>query len=154
TIPLTTKRVLRFRAIPIFDTDVMRMFTHAYGRFMELGRWHLIYGSEFRRVALRNKWLPVTANEMLTYRRPLKAFQAFELSTALVFWDERRFYLEHVISSDNQIYATSIVGGVMRGPKGILHPNDVFREVGIREMPGELSDDTSRRVKLLRDLQT
>jgi hypothetical protein len=45
-----------------------RMFTHSYALFMGLARWHLLFGSQFRNLAVRHKWAPVTTCEVINYR--------------------------------------------------------------------------------------
>ena len=79
--PVEKERCLSFRAIPLIDTDITRMFTHSYALFMGLARWHLLFGSQFRKLALRHKWAPVTTGEIINYRRSIRAFQKFELRT-------------------------------------------------------------------------
>ena len=85
TAPVEKERCLSFRAIPLIDTDITRMFTHSYALFR-----HLLFGSQFRKLALRHKWAPVTTGEMINYRRSIRAFQKFELRTRVIYWDENR----------------------------------------------------------------
>src|SRR5262245_12783419 len=86
TAPVESERRLSFRAVPFIDTDITRMFTHSYALFMGLARWHLLFGSQFRKLALRHKWAPVTTGEMINYRRSIRAFQKFELRTRVIYW--------------------------------------------------------------------
>ena len=77
TAPVERERCLSFRAIPFIDTDVTCMFTHSYALFMGLARWHWLFGSQFRKLALqlalRDKWVPVTTGEIINYRRSISS---------------------------------------------------------------------------------
>lgn len=148
-----THRTLTFRAMPLFDTDVTKMFTHGYGRFMELGLWNLLLSSDLRKIAFQKKLAPTTSNEIFSYKKSIRAFQKLELTTKLVHWDERTFYLEHVIRSDDgSVCATAIVTGVMRSPKGVVRPADIIREAGLKVEPGALSASTSNAILALQGM--
>ena len=58
------------------DTDVTCMFTHSYAMLMGLARWHWLFSSQFRKLALqlalRDKWIPVTTGEIINYRRSIE----------------------------------------------------------------------------------
>lgn len=59
---------------------------------MGLARWHFLFSSEFKTVAFKNKWVPVTTAETIWYGRSIKAFEKVTLRTQMVCWDERRFF--------------------------------------------------------------
>ncbi len=146
-------RTLTFRAMPLFDTDVTKMFTHGYGRFMELGLWNLLLSSDLRKIAFKKKLAPTTSNEIFSYKKSIKAFQKLELTTQLVHWDDRTFYLEHIIrSEDGTVCATAIVTGVMRSPGGVVRPADIIREAGLMVEPGALSASTSNAILALQGM--
>ena len=151
-LPVNAKRSLRFRAIPLIDTDVTRMFTHSYASFMGLARWHLLFGSEFRALALRNKWAPVTSSEITAYRKSIRAWQAFELETRIVFWDEARFYVEHLFISNKVVCVRTLVEGLIRAPSGILRPGDVFAAAGFTGGPPNISAEQREDVECLKRL--
>jgi acyl-CoA thioesterase FadM len=148
-IRLTAERTLSFRAMPVFDIDVSRMFTHSYGRFTELGRWHLMFGSDFRAIALKNRWTPVTTGEVIRYRRSVGSLQKIDVRTRIVHWDDRRFYISHVITSNGLVVANSLVDGVIRGPSGILRPSEAFSAAGMDETPSPASDEILAQVRAL-----
>ena len=130
TAPVEKERCLSFRAIPFIDTDITRMFTHSYALFMGLARWHLLFGSQFRKLALRHKWAPVTTGEMINYRRSIRAFQKFELRTRVIYWDENRFYVEQSFNVSGQMFVSALVEGLVRSPQGVLKPAAVFAQAG------------------------
>jgi acyl-CoA thioesterase FadM len=122
---------LNFIAIPLIDTDFTRLFTQTYGLYMGLARWNFVFNSEFKVVAVKNAWVPVTTAETTTYRRSVKAFDKVRLVTRLLHWNDRRFYLEHTFYVKNQMCAQTYVEGLVRGPGGHLKPGEVFRVLGV-----------------------
>lgn len=133
---------LRFWVIPFIDTDVSIMFTQTYSLYMGLARWNIVFNSEFRTAALKKGWMPVTASETITNRKPIKAFSKVTLVTKTVYWDEQRFYLEHTFYVNNVIHAQAYVAGLLRSTKGPIKPNEGFKELGISKesppMPNKL----------------
>src|SRR5687767_8174003 len=80
---------LHFIAIPLIDTDFTRLFTQTYALYMSLARWNFLFNSEFRTVALKKAWVPVTTAETMTYRKSVKAFDRVTLVTRLLHWNDR-----------------------------------------------------------------
>lgn len=151
-LPVNADRSLRFRAIPLVDTDITRMFTHSYALFMGLARWHLLFGSEFRNLALRHKWAPVTGAEVTIYRKSIRAFQAFDLKTRIIHWNEARFYVEHLFVADGQVCVRALVEGIVRSPQGVLRPNDVFSMAGYTGGSPEITDEQKEQIACLERL--
>lgn len=141
---------LRFRVIPFIDTDFTRMFTHAYGAFMGLARWHYVFSSELRLVAIKNKWAPVTTAETMTYRKSVKAFSLVTLQTRLIAWDEERFYLEHRFVVKGKTTAHCLLEGLIRSPQAILKPGDVFKASGLQEQSPEFPEDLKKWISFLK----
>jgi acyl-CoA thioesterase FadM len=128
--------VLHFRAIPLIDTDFSRLFTQTYALYMGLARWNLLFNSEFRTAALKKGWVPVTTAETMTYSRSVKAFDKVKLVTRIIYWDDRRFYIEHVFYVREQVCARTYVEGLIRSPKGPLKSGEAFAMLGVdRESP-------------------
>jgi len=122
---------LSFWAIPLLDTDVSRLFTQTYNKYMGLSRWNLVFNSEFRTGAFKRGWVPVTTRETISYKRSIKAFETVKLTTRLLFWDDRRFYHEHIFTVKGEVRAICYLEGMLRGPKGHLKPTDAFKELGV-----------------------
>ncbi len=128
---ITEDLSLNFWVIPLLDTDVTRLFTQTYSQYMGLARWNLVFNSEFRTSALKKGWAPVTVRETIQYKRSIKAFEKVKLTTRLLFWNERRFYHEHIFTVKGEVRAICYLEGMLRGPKGHLKPNDAFKELGV-----------------------
>lgn len=134
---------LHFVALPLIDTDFTRLFTQTYSLYMGLARWNYLFNSEFKTVALKKAWIPVTTSETIAYKKSIKAFSRVTLKTQLLCWNDRRFYLEHIFYVNDVICAHAYVEGMVRSPKGHLKPTEVFKALGVTrespEMPEKLS---------------
>lgn len=119
-----------FFAWPLLDTDFSRLFTQTYTSYMGICRWHFVFNSKFRNVAIKNGWVPVTTAETITYKKSIRAFDRVTVVTRLLCWNERRFYLEHSFFVRGTLHAQCHVEGLIRSPKGVLKPPDVFRQLG------------------------
>jgi acyl-CoA thioesterase FadM len=150
--PLLSDFDLYFFAIPLIDTDLSRLFTHAYSSYMGLARWHFVFGSEFRAVALKKFWSPVTTAETINYKRSIKAFSRVNVRTKLLWWNENRFYLEHTFYVKGQVRAHCYLEGLIRSPQGILKPNEVFGALGLRQEPPGISVDLQKWIALRANL--
>ena len=148
--PVGIERRLSYRAIPLIDTDFTRMFTHSYALFMGLARWHLLFGSEFRNLAVRHKWAPVTTRELINYKRSIRAFRKFELRTRVIHWDEDRFYVEQSFDVGGQTMVAALVEGLVRGPQGVLKPGEVFAKAGCAGPAPEPSEQMRQMIAYLK----
>ncbi len=125
-LPLLSEFTLHFRAWPFLDTDATRLFSHAYSATMALSRWHLVFGSEFRVLALRHAWAPVSTAETIQFCKSIRWLQRFRIVTRILYWNDRRFYIEHRFMVGEQLMARVLVEGLLRGPTGVLKPNEAF----------------------------
>jgi Thioesterase-like superfamily len=133
---ITSLRRLSFFPLPLMDTDMKRMFTHSYISLTALGRWHIFFTSELKRLAWQHKWAPLTTAELITYRGSLWAWQRFEVTTKVLYWDDQHFYVEHEfvakyrVPSKSQVFARAIAQGVVRSAKAVLRPPVIFASLG------------------------
>ena len=153
TAPVERERCLSFRAIPFIDTDVTCMFTHSYAMLMGLARWHWLFSSQFRKLALqlalRDKWIPVTTGEIINYRRSIRAFQKFELRTRVIYWDENRLYVEQSFNVSGEMFVSALVEGAVRRPQGVLSPAALFAQAGYDGPAPEPSHEMKERIASL-----
>lgn len=137
-----------FWAIPFLDTDFSRLFTHSYSSYMALCRWNFVFHSKFRNVAIKKGWTPVTTAELIEYRRSIKALQKVRVETRLLYWNESRFYLEQTFIVKQNVHAICYVEGLIRGPKGILEPPEVFRSAGMRHRSPDLPEQIKQWISI------
>jgi acyl-CoA thioesterase FadM len=103
--------VIRLRVWPL-DLDLNRHVTNGrYFTLADIGRLDYVLRSGAFRVALRNKAVPIVGDTWGKFRRELKLFEAFEIHTRMLGWDEKWSYMEHRFVSQGRV-----VGVVARYP--------------------------------------
>ncbi len=106
-----------------------------YLSFMDYGRTHLLARVRLLEHIIRSRWTPLVGAVWMTYRRSLPLFATFTLSSRLMCWDERWFYLEQTFTAPEGLAAVGWVKGILRGSEGNLDPQDVLEHVA----PGVVS---------------
>ena len=123
--------VLTFHVLPN-DLDPNRHMNNGrYLTIMDLGRLDLTLHSGLMRQVLRRRWMPVLGGAFITYRRPLKLFQAYTLTTRIVGWDAKWIYMEQTFDSRGKRAASALVKGLLRAPEGSVPTPEVMAAVGI-----------------------
>jgi len=71
---------------------------------------------------------PVLAGEMIQFRKSLEPFQAYQIDTQTIAWDEKYIYVEHRYHRLGQMYALAIVKVRMIGQKHARYsPIDIIK---------------------------
>ncbi len=147
--------------IGVFEEDVLRMrvwpndvdfnFHLNNARFlsvMDYGRVHLLARGGVVKTILRERWVPVVGAVWITYRRSLPLWAPFTLSTRMVGWDNRWFYMEQVFTGDEGLAAVGWVKGALRGKSGAVDPQSVMELV----QPGIVSPPLPEELETLNGL--
>lgn len=134
--------MLRMRVWP---NDVDFNFHLNNARFlsvMDYGRIHLLARGGIVKMVLRERWTPVVGAVWMTYRRSLPLFARFTLSSRMVGWDDRWFYMEQVFTGEEGLAAVGWVNGALLGKFGAMNPQHVMEQLepGIvsRPLPEEV----------------
>lgn len=131
-IPFAMSR-LDFRVWP-HDLDTsLHMNNGRYWTIMDLGRTDLMVRSGLWRPVLREGWTPVVSAGQIRFRRELRPFQAFGLETRLMFWDDRRFVMEHrLLTGNGTVAAIALVqaGLYDRRQRTFVPVEKLFRLMG------------------------
>jgi acyl-CoA thioesterase FadM len=120
---------LRMRVWPN-DIDFNLHLNNArYLNLMDYGRTHLLARTGLLRPVLRARYAAMVGAVWMTYRRSLPVFSRFELTSRLVCWDARWFYIEQTFVGRDGLAAVGWVKGVLRGKQeGIAEWNELTRE--------------------------
>ena len=117
---------IRMRVWPN-DIDLNLHLNNArYLNLMDYGRTHLLARTQLLTPILRERWKPLVGAVWITYRRSLPLFSAFTLSSRLVCWDERWFYIEQIFSIGDSRVAVGWVKGVLRDKRDNVAPQTVI----------------------------
>ena len=106
-----------------------------YLSIMDFGRIHLLARTRILGHVIRSGWTPLVGAVWMTYRRSLPLFARFSLTSRLVCWDERWFYIEQTFTGSGGLAAMGWVKGLLRAPDGNLDPQKVIDTVS----PGAVS---------------
>lgn len=129
-LTLTDVSMLRFRVWPN-DLDInVHMNNARYLALMDLGRLDLIARGGMWRAVLKQRWQAVIGGALVRYRRPLKPFQRFTLTSRLLCWDERWLYIEHRIESAHGPACLTLVRGAFLRGGAIVPPAEVACAAG------------------------
>jgi acyl-CoA thioesterase FadM len=120
---------LHLRTLPN-DLDVnLHMNNGRYLTICDLNRIDLFIRSGLARVMLRRKWMPIIAEHTMTYKKPLKLFERFEVSLVVTHWDEKYFYMTHTFTAGDRVVATGTSKGVIKSRQGVVDPLNVMQAV-------------------------
>ena len=120
---------LRMRVWPN-DIDInMHMNNARYLSVMDYARTHLLARTGLLGHILRSRWRPLVGAVWITYRRSLPLFSKFELTSRLVCWDEKWFYIEQTFAGHEGLAAVGWVKGMLRDARGSVDPLMVIEGV-------------------------
>jgi acyl-CoA thioesterase FadM len=126
---------LRLRVLPN-DIDInLHMNNARYLNIMDYARTHLLARTRLLEHIIQSRWQPLVGAVWITYRRSLPLFSAFSITSRMVCWDEKWFYLEQTFTGRDGLAAMGWVKGVLRNSRGIVDPQQVIEGVA----PGLLS---------------
>lgn len=101
--------VTPFRVWPN-DIDVfMHMNNGVYLTIMDLARTDLMIRSGVLKKVFKRRWYGVVAGETIRFKRSLKPFQRYDITTEVVCWDHWSFYIVQTFSSDDTFMAKAVV---------------------------------------------
>ena len=120
---------LRMRVWPN-DIDLNLHLNNArYLNIMDYGRTHLLARNRLLDHMLRSRWKPLVGAIWMTYRRSLPLFSCFTLTSRLVCWDDRWFYIEQTFTGREGLSAVGWVKGILRDANGNVPPQKVIDSV-------------------------
>ena len=114
------------------DLDLnMHASSGRYISFMDAARVAMLvrFGA-FRKVIARG-WRPVVGGTMITYRRSLFLFERMVIRSRIICWDEKWFYMEHVIERmSGELACKARVRATFTSREGIVPPRELARVAG------------------------
>lgn len=123
--------VVHFTVLP-HDCDLnIHLNAGRYLSFMDIARVDLIGRTGLLRRLVKRGWRPIMGGCTVTYRREIKPFERFRVRSRVTGWDEKWFYLEHIVEKDeNTFCASAEVRTLIRGKGVSIPPKDVLALVG------------------------
>jgi acyl-CoA thioesterase FadM len=113
---------MSFRVLPN-DIDInLHMNNARYLSIMDYARTHLLARTRLLEHIMHARWQPMIGAAWVTYRRSLPLFARFTVSSRMVCWDDRWFYMEQTFTGKSGLAAIGWVKGVLRNHDGIVNP--------------------------------
>lgn len=132
---------IRLRVLPNdLDTN-LHMNNGRYLTIMDLGRLDLTVRSGLWRAMRDNKWYPVVGSARMTYRRPLDPFQAFELTTRVVGWDDKWVYMEQRFMVGDHMHARGVLKALFLKGKTKVTSAELAQAMGYDDPSPPLDPD-------------
>lgn len=121
---------IRFRVWPL-DCDINLHLTNGrYFALCDVGRFYFMgqVGSLYR--TLGKSWLPITQAQEITYYKSINPLQSFEVTTRLIYWDDKYWYTEHRFLVGEKLCAVVQVRGVFVHKRKVISFRDVLALTG------------------------
>lgn len=128
-----------FRVLPT-DLDInLHLNNGRYHQLIDVNRLEWLVRTRILQAALTRRWKPVLGGTLIQFRREMKLWQQGLLRTRLLGWDERWFYLEHVVATkQGKLVAQGLAKAAFRGRAGWVPTASVREAVGHPSLEMEL----------------
>lgn len=127
--------VVRFRCLP-HDCDLNRHLNA--GRFIsftDVARVELLGRMRVLERALKLGWRPIVGGMTVRYRRSILPFERFSITTRLLAWDEKWFYLEHVVENKaGELAAHVVARTLLRGNGRNVEPRELVALMNLGDL--------------------
>ena len=121
------------------DLDVLwHMNNGRYLTIMDLGRADFMIRTGLLAKFRERGWIPVVAALSITYKRPLKLWQAFEMTTRIAGWDERWIYMQQEFHIGGKLAASALIKGTFRSAEGAVPMAAVVELSGFKGGPPQI----------------
>jgi acyl-CoA thioesterase FadM len=115
------------------DLDVLLHVNNGvYLSMLDVARVDLILRSGMGSVLKRHGWYPVVAAETIRFRRSLQLFQAFDIETTIIGWDEKAFVLQHHFTRAGTLVAEAVVRWrFLKRKGGTVSSGELLAAIGV-----------------------
>ncbi|MCA6060621.1 thioesterase family protein [Thalassolituus sp. ST750PaO-4] len=132
--------VVKMRVWPL-DLDFNRHVTNGrYFTMADVGRMDYVLRSGAYKVALRHKAFPVVGDVWGKFRRELRLFEAFEIHSRMLGWDDKWVFVEHRFMRKERVIGVVIMRGLFRSAKGLVDPQEFIAEMNLAPQSPPLPD--------------
>jgi len=128
------------------DLDVyMHMNNGAYLTIMDLARTDMMIRSRMLKPIINRRWYPVVAAETIRFKRSLKLFQRYDITTEVVCWDHWAIYLVQTFKRNEAFVAKAVIEARFLSTSGErITADQIIKAVGMNEasppMPEWIAD--------------
>jgi len=135
-----------------WDCDInFHMTNSRYIALQDLARTYVIAEMGILGKMVSDKCLPILGAQEISYIKALKPFQTFELTTELVFWDDKYYYMTHTFLSKGKLYAKSTIRGVFVQNGQVVPTRDILKMANLEVENPEPDAKIKAWIKLLQE---
>jgi acyl-CoA thioesterase FadM len=128
-----------FRVWPNDIDAFLHMNNGRYLQIMDVARFRWLQLTGALSVIRKKGWKVALGGNMTRYRRSLGAFTKFRVSSRLLCWDDRWFFLEHVFHTpDGRQVAVGVSRAAFRDASGWVSTDEVMAHVEPGRNSGEM----------------
>jgi len=99
----------QFRVLPNNLDVFLHVNNGVYLTIADLGRTDLLLRADVFHRIRKNGWYPVVAAETIRFRKSLKLWQRFSITTRVVAWTDKSFFLEQTFTRGDTFIARAII---------------------------------------------
>lgn len=120
------------------DLDVLfHVNNGVYLSMLDVARVDLLLRSGMAPVLRRHKIYPVVAAETIRFRRSLQLFQAFEVETTVLGWDEKAIIIQHHFLRRGELVADAVVRArFLRRQGGTVSSRELLELLNVPQQVG------------------
>lgn len=127
------------------DIDINRHINNGrYLTLMDFARLDHSLRTGMMKELIKRKWWPIMGGATVTFRRELKPLAAFEITTRLLYWDEKWLYGEHRFEKDGHVHTQAYAKAVIKRGRETIPPAELMRLFG-HEGPSPAAPEGLRR---------
>ena len=135
------ERRVTFRCWPHDLDSNLHMNNGRFLTLMDLGRLDLVFRAGFIGGMRRHGWMAVIGGALIRYRRSIAPFERFHLTSRLIGWDDRWFYIRQRFERpDGTLIAVALVRGAFRDRSGAVATPTVMTAFGMPATSPPLPD--------------
>ncbi len=124
---------IEYRALPS-DCDInMHLTNSRYLAFMDLARTWMTERVGLFAAVMKRRWFPIVNATAITYIRDIKPLQKFTITTKVVGWDHKYFYIEQRFHSKRGLHAIAYVRGVFKRKGGVVAVEEMLEVAGFND---------------------
>lgn len=110
----------KFVAMPSDCDPNIHLTNSRYFSFADLARFYATAEMGLMGALYRRKWFAVVNASEIVFIRPILPLQTFEVSTEMIYWDEKYYYMEHQYKVKNKLCATAMIRGTFLHGKKVV----------------------------------
>lgn len=120
------------RVLP-FDLDMLwHVNNGVYFSFLDFGRWSAIFSNGIYDMSMKKGWYSVVAGETIKFRRSLKLWDKFTITTKIMGHDDKSFFISQKIHCKGELMATAIIKvRFLKRSGGTLTTKEVLTELNV-----------------------